>query len=74
MTSTMLLQAANNVYACEDYFYSVGGMPIYGIKPEWFVDQFLKFVDLKPEAAGWAQPEVEQTMAALWVLDPEDLI
>ena len=70
MTSTMLLQAANNVYARD----SIGGAPIYGILPGWFVEQFLDFVKLKPQAATWSQAEVENTMAALWVLDPEDLI
>ena len=70
MSSTMLLQAANNVYARD----SIGGAPIYGILPGWFVEQFLDFVKLKPQAATWSQAEVENTMAALWVLDPEDLI
>ena len=70
MSSTMLLQAANNVYARD----SIGGAPIYGILPGWFIEQFLDFVKLKPQAATWSQAEVENTMAALWVLDPEDLI
>ena len=70
MTSTMLREAANNVYARD----SIGGAPICGILPGWFVEQFLDFVKLKPEAATWPQAEVESTMAALWVLDPEDLI
>jgi len=70
MTSTMLSEAANNVYARD----SIGGAPIYGIMPEWFVEQFAAFVELKPEAAAWPQSKVENTMAALWVLDPEDLV
>ena len=70
MTSTMLREAANNVYARD----SIGGAPIYGIQPGWFVEQFLDFVKICPPAATWSQAKVENTMAALWVLDPEDLI
>jgi len=68
--AAMLQQAANNVYAKD----SIGGAPICGVLPQWFVEQFEEFVALKPEAAGWSQDQVENTMASLWVLDPEDLI
>jgi hypothetical protein len=68
--TAMLQQAANNVYAKD----SIGGAPICGVLPQWFVDEFEKFVALKPEAAGWNQRQIENTMANLWVLDPEDLI
>ena len=67
---TMLQQAANNVYARD----SIGGAPIYGVLPQWFIEQFKEFVALKPEAASWQQSQVESTMASLWVLDPEDLL
>ena len=70
MPSTMLREAADNVYARD----SIGGAPIYGILPGWFVEQFLDFVKICPQAATWPQAKVENTMAALWVLDPEDLI
>ena len=70
MTSTMLREAANNVYARDH----IGGAPIYGIQPGWFVEQFLDFVKICPPTATWSQAKVENTMAALWVLDPEDLI
>lgn len=65
-----LRQAASNVYARD----AIGGVPICGIHAEWFVEQFLEFCKIKPEAATWAQPEVENIMAGLWILDPEDLI
>ena len=67
---SMLQQAANNVYARD----SIGGAPIYGVLPQWFIEQFEEFVALKPEAANWQQAQVENTMASLWVLDPEDLL
>jgi len=66
----MLQQAANNVYAKD----SISGAPICGVLPEWFIEQFEAFVALKPEAANWQQAQVENTMASLWVLDPEDLL
>jgi len=66
----MLQQAANNVYARD----SIGGAPIYGVLPQWFIEQFEEFVALKPEAATWQQSQVENAMASLWVLDPEDLL
>ena len=68
--AAMLQQAANNVYAKD----SIGGAPICGVLPQWFVEEFEKFVALKPEAASWNQRQIENTMANLWVLDPEDLI
>lgn len=68
--TAMLQQAANNVYAKD----SIGGAPICGVLPQWFVDEFEKFVALKPEAASWNQRQIENTMTSLWVLDPEDLI
>ena len=67
---SMLQQAANNVYARD----SIGGAPIYGVLPQWFIEQFEEFVALKPEAANWQQAQVENIMASLWVLDPEDLL
>ena len=67
---SMLQQAANNVYARD----SIGGAPIYGVLPQWFIEQFEEFVALKPGAANWQQAQVENTMASLWVLDPEDLL
>ena len=67
---SMLQQAANNVYARD----SIGGAPICGVLPQWFIEQFEEFVALKPEAATWQQSQVESTMASLWVLDPEDLL
>lgn len=66
----MLRRAASNVYARD----AIGSVPICGIHAEWFVEQFLEFCKIKPEAATWAQPEVENIMAGLWILDPEDLI
>ena len=68
--TAMLQQAANNVYAKD----CIGGAPICGVLPQWFVEEFEKFVALKPEAASWNQRQVENTMTSLWVLDPEDLI
>ena len=70
MNMPMLCNAANKVYALDQ----VGGVPIYGITPQWFVDEFLEFCKIKPEAANWDQRQVESTMAGLWILDPEDLI
>lgn len=71
MTYEVKLQsAANKAYAKGD----VGGAPICGVLPQWFVTEFEKFVELKPEAAEWSERRIQNTMESLWVLDPEDLV
>lgn len=53
---------------------AVGGVPICGILPDFFEREFRSFLQLKPEAAEWDVPQIANTMASLWLLDPEDLI
>ena len=53
---------------------AIGGVPVCGILPVWFEDQWRQFVKLKPEATAWDQRRIQSTMEALWLLDPEDLV
>lgn len=67
---TTIQKAANRVYGLGQ----VGGVPIYGVFPEWFEQEFQGFLKLKPEAADWEQEQIERIMEGLWLLDPEDLV
>lgn len=69
-TMNKVVAAANAAYSKD----SIGGSPVYGIMPEWFVHEWEDFVKLKPEAAAWDQRRIQSTMEALWLLDPEDLV
>lgn len=69
-TMNKVVAAANAAYSKD----SIGGSPVCGIMPEWFVHEWEDFVKLKPEAAAWDQRRIQSTMEALWLLDPEDLV
>jgi hypothetical protein len=42
-----LLNIANKVIGCD----TIGGVPVYGVTAQWFVDQFMELVRLDPTAA-----------------------
>ena len=52
----------------------IGGVPVTGVDPLWFITEFEKFLDLCPEADRWSCSRVQSTMEALYLLDPEDLL